>query len=327
MPGLKTISVSKSYLAKWPGFTKLCAWSPRQFSRPSVPDLWGPNKLGPTVCSFRYFIYVVLYVHLLAAHTEGSSAVSNYSSSVSDMFKEPMFIAVAYSKLFNHLCTVMKDCDMSALKVALINQAHTPDGVMLEKSTKDEIKLAKSIDDLLYAFDDPSCCNWLNTRLLEVLANCSSPIAVKAISAYKHFLFAKRLKEVLPKRGHQSKKKTDYITAVSTKVNVDPDKLTVGDFMRHYENIEEVVLELGKQILNIEHVEDGCLEAYYTMPVHCSFNAYKMALYNQQKFYTIDLMHIEIGEHPVIFDPWLSNFKQLSTKQTIHAHYEGKSLH
>ena len=238
-----------------------------------------------------------------------------------------MTITVAYSKLFNHLCIVLKDCDISALKVALINQAHTPDGVKLEKSTKDEIKSAKSIDDLLYAFDDPSCCNWLNTRLLEVMANCGLPSAVGVIDAYKHFLFAKKLTEVLPRQRKQLEQRKAFIAEVSTKVNLDPEKITVGDFIKHYQDIEEVVLDLGKQILNIEDVKVGCLEISCTMPVHCSFNAYKMALYNQHKFYMVDLMHIEIGKYPLIFDPWLSDLGQLSAKQTIQAHYEGKSTH
>ena len=124
---------------------------------------------------------------------------SDHSTTVSDMFKEPIIISVAYSKLFKHLCTILKGCDISDLKVALINQAHAPDGVKLEKSIKDEIKAAKSINDLLLAFDDPSCCNWLNTRLLEVVANCSLPNAVKVLDAYKQYLFAKKLKDVLPK--------------------------------------------------------------------------------------------------------------------------------
>ena len=278
-------------------------------------------------------MYVLTYIYdlrtyllLFTARSEGSLTSTISSSTVSNMFKEPMIISVAYSKLFKHLCTILKGCDISDLKVALINQAHTPDGVKLEKSMKDEIKAAKSINDLLLAFDDPSCCNWLNTRLLEVLANCSLPIAVEIIDAYRNFLFAKRLKAVLPKQHEQSEQRKTFITEVSVKINVDTDKITVGDFMRHYQDNEEVVLDLGKQILNIKHVKEGCLEINYTMPVHYSFSAYKLALHNRHKFYAIDLIQIEIGNCPLIFNPWLSDVEQPSTMPTMQVQYKGESF-
>ena len=243
------------------------------------------------------------------------------------MFKEPMIISDAYSKLHSHLCDLLRDFKIDALKVALINQANAPGGVKLEKSKKDEIKAAKSIDDLLIAFGDPSCCNWLNTRLLEVLANSSLRNAVKVIDAYRNFIFAKKLKEVLPKQHEQSEQSKAFITEVSAKINLDADKVTVGDFMRHYQNcIEEVVLDLGKQILNIKHVKEGCLEINYTMPVHYSFIAYKMVLHNRHKFYAIDLVHIEIANCPLIFDPWLSDLEQPSTMTTMQVQYRGESF-
>ena len=267
-----------------------------------------------------------MYTSLLfAARSEGSLTLSNQPTSVSDMFKEPMIISVAYSKLFNHLCILLKDFKIDALKVALINQAHAPDGVKLEKSIKDEIKAAKSINDLLLAFDDPSCCNWLNTRLLEVLANCSSPNAVKVLDAYKQYLFAKQLKEVLPKH-EQLKQKRAFIAKVRAKLKMDPDKVTVGDFMEHHSEIEKVVLDLGKQMLNIVDFKKGCLEINYMMPVQCSFNAYKMALHNRHKFYAIGIVHIEIGKFPLIIDPWHSELGQPSTVPTMHFQYKGKSL-
>ena len=250
---------------------------------------------------------------------------SDHSTTVSDMFKEPMIISVAYSKLFKHLCTILKGCDISDLKVALINQANTPDGVKLEKSMKDKIIAAISINDLLLAFDDPSCCNWLNTRLLEVLANCSLPNAVKVLDAYKQYLFAKKLKDVLPKH-EQLKQKRAFIAKVCAKLKMDPDKVTVGDFMeRHYE-IEKVVLDLGKQILNIVDFKKGCLEMNYTMPVQCSFTAYKMALHNHHMFYSNDIVHIEIGEFPLIVNPWHSELGLHSTVPTIQIQYKGKSF-
>ena len=107
---------------------------------------------------------------------------------------------------------------------------------------------------------------------------------------------------------------------------MDPDKVTVGDFMeRHYE-IEMVVLDLGKQILNIVDFKKGCLEINYTIPVQCSFTAYKMALHNHHMFYSNDIVHIEIGEFPLIVNPWHSELGLHSTVPTIQIQYKGKSF-
>ena len=263
---------------------------------------------------------------LFIAHNEDSLASSNKPTAVSDMFKEPMVIAVAYAKLCNHFCSILKDCNIPGLRVAVIKQADTPDGVKLKKSVKNDIKSAQSIDELLLAFDDPSCCSWLNIRLLEVLANCTSQNAVEVINAYKNFLFSKKLETVLPRQHEQSEERESFITTVCAKVKIDPDKITVGNFMEYYQHIEKAVLDLGKQILNIKHLKRGCLEIIYTIPVYYSFNAYKMALHNQHKFYAIDLVHIEIDNCPMIFDPWLFDMRQLSAVPHMQFHYNGKSL-
>ena len=236
-----------------------------------------------------------------------------------------MTIPNAYTKLLKQLCNILEGYDISALRMVLINQANTPGGIQFDKSLKDEIKSAKSSTDLLSTFGEFSCCNWLDIRLLEILTN-DLPSAVEIIEAYKQFLSTKQLTEVLPKKLDQLENREAYVTAVRTKVKKDPEKITVGDFVKYCWKIEEVVFDLGKQILNIQHVEKGCLEINFTVPVQCGFDAYKMSLCNQHKFYTISLMHIEIGNNPLIYDPYISDLGQLSINQTMHDRCQGKSL-
>ena len=262
--------------------------------------------------------------HVVFLYTKGSSTSCSTSASISDLFKEPMTITNAYTKLLKQLSNILENYDVSDLRMALINQANTPDGIQFDRCVKDEIKSAKSNTELLSTFGEFCCCNWLDIRLLEVLANfCDLPNAVEIIEAYKQFLSAKKLTEVLPKKLSELEKRIEYVTAVSTKVNMDHENITVGDFVKHCWRIEEVVFDLGKQILNIQHVKKGCLEINFTVPVQCSFDAYKMALYNQHRFYTISLIHVEIGKHPLIYDPWLSDLRHLSENQTIHGKFQG----
>ena len=250
---------------------------------------------------------------------------------VSDLFKEPITITKAYTILIKQLANILNHCDLSTLKVALIHQAHTPDGVELEKSLEEKIEAAKTISDLLLALGRSQNCNWLDTRLIEVLAcGSESSTAVEVIiKAYQKFLFSKKLSDVLSRKREHMELKRDYVTAIHLKTKMDPAKITVGDFINYRWTIEDVILDLGKGVLNIEHVNEGCLEINYVMPVYYSFNAYKMVLYNHHKFFTIDLILAEIGEHPLIYDPWLSDLETHSVKQILHAHHKGEiiSLH
>ena len=201
-------------------------------------------------------MHITCTVLLFVAHSEHSSTSSSNLANTCDMFKEPMSISVAFSKLFNHLCIGLKDCDVSALKVEIIKRTSAPDGVNLQKSTEDKIKSAKSVDDLILAIDDPSYCNWADIRLLEVLANCTSPNAVEVIDAYKRFLCAKKLKAVLPRQEEPNLQQA-YITAVSTMLNMCPDEITVGDFLWHFR--DEAVFDLVSQKLNIDTIRRGRL--------------------------------------------------------------------
>ena len=157
----------------------------------------------------------------------------------------------------------------------------------------------------------------MDTRLIEVLAYGSeSSNAVEVIKAYQKFLFSKKLLDVLSRKREHLEVKRKYVAAVCIKTKMDPAKITVGDFINYRWIIEDVILDLGKGVLNIEHVHEGCLEINYLMPVHHSFNAYKMVVHNRHNFYTIDLLHVEIGGYPLIYDPWLSDFEEHSVKQT-----------
>ena len=243
---------------------------------------------------------------------------------ISDLFKEPITISIAYVILITQLRNILKCCDLSALKNVVFRLALTPDGVELEKRLKRKIKRAKSSSELLDALEKSHSYSWLDTRLIVALAYSSECFtAVQLIKAYQNFLFPKKLLDVLPNKRKYLETKPAYLTAVTTKTGKDANQITVGDFVGYRWIIEDVILDLGKGLLNIEHVNEGCLVINYLMPVHYSFNAYKMALHNCHKFYTIDLIHVEIGKHPLIYDPWLSDLEKHSVKQIFHAYQKG----
>ena len=173
--------------------------------------------------------------------------------------------------------------------------------------------------------DVPSC-NWLDTRLIGALARgCGSKSAVNLLKAYKSYVFSKKLSDALPSFVKQPQTNT-YITDVSKKFKRDPDKITINDILRYQWTIKNVILNLGNQNLNIKHVKKGCLEVSSHIPIHCSINAYKMALYNRHNLHSIDLIHIKIGNHPLIYDPWFCDLRKHSVKEIIHIEYKGNFL-
>ena len=235
--------------------------------------------------------------------------------SINDLFKEPITITNAYAILFKRLGEVLNCCDLVTLKGALFSQVDTPGGVELGKQLEKRIDKAKSSSELLYALKRSHCCNWLDIRLIEVLAYGSeSSSAIELIKAYKNQLFPRKLLDVLSKKSQHAEAKKEYVAAVRAKTEMDPSKITVEDFINYRWTVEDVILDLGKGVLNIDHVREGCLEIYYSISTKYSFNAYKVAIHNRYNFHGINLIHIKIGDHPLIYDPWLSD----SNKQFVN---------
>ena len=253
-----------------------------------------------------------------------SSADKSPSLDYSEIFCQSKSVGAAYASLTSNLCTVLKKDNLPSLKLALISQLTVP-GVCIGQQLSKAIELAKTSDDLLFTLQRSSCCNWLDTRLLEALA-CGStqPAAYELVKAYEKFLHSKKLKKVLSCFSKSTVK--PYTSRVGAKIGINPSKVTVGMLLKHRGDLENVILNLGKGIVNIDHVKEGCLEIICSIPTHCSFIAYKNALCNCHKFDRISLLYLTCGTHPVIYDPWLFDLEEHSTKrkEIFHEH-EGNS--
>ena len=233
-----------------------------------------------------------------------------------DVFSEPITISDAYTSLITELGYVLNTVALSKLKASLYSQANTPSGVKLDEPLQKDIEAAISSEDLIVAFGKSSSCNWLDIRLLNTLARATrSPIALKLIRAYERLLFSKSLTEALPKFSIASSEKKSYLTEVSVKLNIPVEKLTVGDVVEYQWEIEEVILDLGKGILKLELIKEGCLEIQCSIPVHFTFHAYKMALHNRHSMYRLSVMYIKIHDHPLIYNSWSFGLEESTTVQ------------
>ena len=140
---------------------------------------------------------------------------------------------------------------------------------------------------MLFTLQRSSSCNWLDTSLLEALACGSSQLAAfELIKAYEKFLHSKKLDQILSCFSKSAVRKP-YASRVGAKIGLNPSKITVGALLRHRGDLENVILNLGKGIVNIEHVTDECLEIIYSIPAQCGFVAYKNTLHNRHKFHSV----------------------------------------
>ena len=245
---------------------------------------------------------------------------SDKSLSLAELFCQSMTVGAAYASLMSKLGSFLKKDELPSLKRALTSQLTVP-GVKVQKNFRKVIESAKTSDDLLDKLERSSCCNWLDTDLLEALAcGSSQPTARELIKAYKAFLYSKKLNEVLFK----SKVQKPYANKVGAKIDMNPNEITIGILLQRRGDLENVILNLGKGKVKIDHVKQGCVEIVCSIQTHCSFIVYKNALHNRHKFHTINLLCLTCDHHPGIYDPWLFDLEEHSIKRKEVFHeYEG----
>ena len=233
----------------------------------------------------------------------------------------------AYTCLTTRLNRLLKDTDLSSLKLALTSQAKAPSGVELKKPLNEAIKNAKTTCELLMTLEECSDSNWLDTGLLEAVVSGSELSgAENLIKAYKEFLMSKKLSEVLSEFPESPKKRETYFTKACAKIDVSKD-ITIGDLFRHCNNLK-VILNLGRGVLRIRDIKKGCLEISLSITQY-SFIAYKSALRNNiiQNFFKVRLLSLKVSGHPVIYDPWLFDLDEQNVKRKeVFYEHEG-NLH
>ena len=210
--------------------------------------------------------------------------------------------------------------------MALICQSGAPKSVELKKSVEESILAAHSHVNLMFILN--KCCNWLDIQLFEIMARvCDTevPMAIKIIELYNEVVFSKNLREALPyfvsKYEFPGKEEEKFGTEVCVKTHKNPALITIKEFIEWDWKAKDVILkDLLEKKPKVEHVKEGCLEVSFSVPVNYDFEAYKMALHNRHLLYTVDVIHVQIGKHPLIYNPW---FYDLESKFTMQYYFEG----
>ena len=178
------------------------------------------------------------------------------------------------------------------------------------------IKKAQELETLLDELADSDYWSWVDLRLLDALiASSGIPEAKVLVDKYKEAIFPKKLSEILDDlpSPQQKEQKEAYTTKVGSKIQKKPDEITVGDLSHYCGVLESVIMDINNGSCVLEHLETGCLEIHWLIPVHCRFHAYKSALNSRHKFCEIHLQYLHIEPYPPIYDRFTIQPSMLST--------------
>ena len=234
-----------------------------------------------------------------------------YCSTVSDIdevdFNQFSSVAGAFLHLTSNMTILLRCADFSIVRRACIEQINTPSGAQLPQEVVSDIKSSMNIDKIFDTLAESPYWSWIDLRLLEAMAASSNMKQAKLLlERYKNAIFTKKLKELLP-NAPSKEVKEEYYTKVVSKLNKDPDEVTVQDLLDFRQQLEEVILDIKKGVCILEHLERGCIEVYWYIPTCCIDHAYQSALQNCDQFQNIGLQHLQIGNYPVIYDPSTSH--------------------
>ena len=216
-------------------------------------------------------------------------------------------VSRAFICLTSKMTKLLRVADFSIVRRACIEQINTPDGAQLTQKDVDGINESHNIDVLLDILARSPYWSWIDVRLLETMA-VSSDIkqADILLESYKKVIFTKKLKDLLP-NSPSKEIKEEYYQKVVSKLNKDPNEVTVHDLLEFRQQLEKVIMDIKNGLCILEHLERGCIELYWYIPTCCIDHAYQSALQNCDQFKSIGLQHLQIGNYPVIYDPSISH--------------------
>ena len=241
--------------------------------------------------------YVTMFIHV-AGVTDKTEV--DYSE---ETFKQFSTVTNAFLHLTSMMTNLLRRADFFIVRRACIEQIHTPNGAQLPEKVINGINSSHNIDVLLDILARSPYWSWIDIRLLEAMAVSSNIKQAKIlIESYKNATFTKKLKDLLPNIPNKEVKEEFYSKIVS-KLNKDPNEVTVWDLLKFQSQLEEVILGISNGVCILKHLEKGCIEVYWYIPGCMVDDAYKTALQNCDKFHSIDLQHLKIGDHSVIYQP------------------------
>ena len=211
-------------------------------------------------------------------------------------------VRVAFTALETKMTKLLRKADHLIMRRACITQTKGPCGAHLPEEIIAQMMNTHNVDSMLDVLACSHYWSWIDVRLLETMVVASgSSLALLILNNYKSVTFAKRLIDVLPDLPNKELK-GQYYTKVASKINVNPDEMTVGDLVKFQHQLEVVIMDIHKGTCVMSHLDDGCLEVHWYMPMKLADKAFHSAVFNRYRFHDLRLQYLKIGSHPIILD-------------------------
>lgn len=160
-----------------------------------------------------------------------------------------------------------------------------------------QVQNAKSTKELFVAFSSNHLyCNWLNTRLLKLIAtNARIYEAVRLIQHYEDCFYSK-LASCIKQYHYKVEyfKAADICVKALAKINVQGNNTTIKQLIEYVYNLE-FLMGLPKGSLSVvSFTESACIELNCFIPSHCSLHAHRMSEKNHFRFHQFHIRYIKI---------------------------------
>ena len=230
--------------------------------------------------------------------------VPNIKSEIN--FNQFKSVSTAFVTLTSNLTRLLRKADFHIIRRSCLEQINTPNGAQLLPEDVIAIKASKNIDELLDVLAVSAYWSWIDVRLLEAMVAASDNMnATSLIERYKNAIFKKKLKDILPDAPGKEVKEA-YYTKIVSKVDKDPNDITVEDLLKFQSQLETVIMDIKNGVCILEHLEKGCIEIHWYIPTSCVDGAYQTARVKCYQFNDFRLQYLKIGHYPVIHDPLAS---------------------
>ena len=164
---------------------------------------------------------------------------------------------------------ILMNGHFSNIKRSCFELFNTASGNRLTPEQTKTIKDCKNVDDLLEALALTPYWNYLDIRVLDAMATASEQNdAETTIGLYRSVIYRRKLFGTnLIFSGKESNagfaNNLDY-AKIKEIYNKDPKKVTVGDFVKHRDHVEQK--RTGLNMMGVQSIDPGCLEICWLIP-------------------------------------------------------------
>lgn len=201
----------------------------------------------------------------------------------------------AFSYLLSRITKIFAKLELTELKTVCMAR-----GMPLPREFQKEVKKAENLDDILDMFNNTIYCNWLNVRLLKVIANnIDDKRAVKVIKMYEDNVYSRKVSDV---KSYLSLFCFDEntVSKIEVEINKSHEGLTLKEAVQVSESLEKI-LKTYPSSVSLAGSNPGCLRITVMIPLHCSLYAFEMAKKNFLKLRQFHIQYLEIESFPKIF--------------------------